>query len=543
MKKLAIFSILTICAFQICTAQSGSKMLSLTKVKVENGLLEGVKEASGIISYKGIPFAAPPVGDLRWREPQPAPNWTGVRKADQFGAKAMQLPIFGDMNFRAPKTDEDCLYLNVWSPAKSATDRLPVLVYFYGGGFLAGDGSEPRYDGENMAKKGIITLTVNYRLGIFGFFSHPELTVESQVHSSGNYGYLDQNAALKWVQKNIAAFGGDPNKVTIAGESAGSASVSAQMISPLSKGLFRAAIGESGSVLGTLPPSPIKVEEQKGSEYAKSIHANTLKDLRNIPANELLQLTGKPGTPRFSSTMDGYFFTETPIETFKKGLQSKVPLLAGWNSAEIPYNGVLGSQSLTLENYTKAVQNLYGNKAVDALKVYQAKSDQDVEKVATDLASDRFIAFSTWKWMDMHLKTGNQPVYRYIYSRPMPLMTAEMGNATPGLAGGIIKNDKNVPKPKPAIGARHACEIEYAMGNLASNKAYTFTADDYKVSATMLNYFANFIKTLNPNGKGLPVWSALKTTDAKVMIIDVKSQQVPEPNRSRYLFQDQFFNK
>ncbi len=213
------------------------------QVKTANGILQGVVEASGIHSFKGIPFAQPPVGELRWKEPVAPANWTGVRKADHFGPQAMQRVMYSDMIFRSDGKSEDCLYLNVWTPAKSATEKLPVLVYFYGGGFIAGDGSEYRYDGESMAKKGIVTITVNYRLGIFGFLAHPELTKESAHHSSGNYGLMDQHAALVWVQKNIAAFGGDPKKVTIAGESAGSMSVCAQMASPLSKGLFAGAIG------------------------------------------------------------------------------------------------------------------------------------------------------------------------------------------------------------------------------------------------------------------------------------------------------------
>src|SRR5665647_2635924 len=211
-------------------------------VKTINGKNKGTDE-SGIAVFRGVPYAAPPVGNLRWREPQPVKNWSGVREADKFGPRSMQLNVFGDMDFRSNGMSEDCLYLNVWTPAKKENEKLPVLVYFYGGGFVAGDGSEPRYDGESMARMGIVTLTVNYRLGIFGFFCHPELSKETDYHGSGNYGLMDQWAALRWVQQNIAAFGGDPKRVTIAGESAGSLSVSAQMASPLSKNLIAGAIG------------------------------------------------------------------------------------------------------------------------------------------------------------------------------------------------------------------------------------------------------------------------------------------------------------
>src|SRR6476620_11622090 len=257
MKRSLFFLLLLTFTASVTIAQLND---AAPRVKISNGTLEGVNE-SGIRTFKGVPFAAPPVGGLRWKEPQPVKNWTGVRKADKFGPRAMQLPVFGDMNFRSDGMSENCLYLNVWTPAKTGSEKLPVLVYFYGGGFMAGDGSELRYDGESMARKGIVAVTVNYRLGIFGFLSHPELTKESPHHASGNYGLLDQSAALQWVQKNIAAFGGDPKKITIAGESAGSFSVSAQMASPLSKNIIAGAIGESGSLLGLNPTATLTVAE------------------------------------------------------------------------------------------------------------------------------------------------------------------------------------------------------------------------------------------------------------------------------------------
>ena len=271
-------------------------------VTTATGKVSGaIDEATGVYSFKGIPFAAAPVGDLRWRAPQPVQPWSGVREAVRFGPRAMQLPIFGDMNFRSNGMSEDCLYLNVWTPDPSAGARLPVLVYFYGGGFVAGDGSEPRYDGAQMARRGIVALTVNYRLNAFGFFAHPELDAESPHHCSGNYGYLDQNAALLWVRDNISAFGGDPDRVTIAGESAGSASVSAQMVSPLSKDLFAGAIGSSGSLLGTLPPAPLHEAEQTWLAFAQKLGAPSLAALRAIPAQKLLRGDkghGAAGVPR-----------------------------------------------------------------------------------------------------------------------------------------------------------------------------------------------------------------------------------------------------
>src|ERR671926_431590 len=231
--------------------------------------------AAGVRAFKGIPYASAPVGELRWRPPQPVKAWEGVRRAEKFGPRCMQHPVFGDMNFRSDGMSEDCLYLNVWTPAKSAREKLPVLVYFYGGGFIAGDGSEPRYDGEALARRGIVTVTLNYRLGLFGFFAHPELSKESPQHASGNYGLLDQAAALRWVHDNIAAFGGDPRRVTVAGESAGSVSVSAQMASPLSKDLIAGAIGESGSIMATLPAVPLPQAEQSGAKFAADPGANS----------------------------------------------------------------------------------------------------------------------------------------------------------------------------------------------------------------------------------------------------------------------------
>ena len=303
-------SSLLVLAVMCATALAGSSFAQ-DRVKTANGVVEGAAEKSAsdkgtaVRTFKGIPFAAPPVGDLRWQAPQPVKDWDGVRKADQFGPRCMQRPIFGDMGFRSNGMSEDCLYLNVWTPAKSARERLPVLVYFYGGGFVAGDGSEARYQGESMARKGIVALTVNYRLGVFGFLAHPELTKESPHHASGNYGLLDQNAALRWVQQNIAAFGGDPKRVTIAGESAGSTSVSAQMASPLSKDLIAGAIGESGSIISTLSAVPLAEGEQSGIKFAASVGGNSLAELRAMPAEKLLEATGRPGTPFPSPTVDG----------------------------------------------------------------------------------------------------------------------------------------------------------------------------------------------------------------------------------------------
>ncbi|MDZ4149024.1 MAG: carboxylesterase family protein [Flavobacteriaceae bacterium] len=515
----------------------------MTKIKTANGVVEGIYD-SGIHTFKGIPFAAPPFGEFRWREPQPVKNWEGTLKADTFGPRAMQLPLFGDMNFRSSGVSEDCLYLNVWSPAQSADDKLPVLVYFYGGGLVAGDGSEPRYDGESMARNGIVAVTVNYRLGVFGFFSHPELTRESPHQASGNYGLLDQQAALLWVQKNIAAFGGNPAQVTIAGESAGSFSVSAQMASPVSKKLIAGAIGESGSLLGTFEPKPLAEAEQQGVQFAKELGFSSLKELRAISADKLLQATANQQVMSFSPVIDGYFLPKSPSILFSQGEQAIIPLLAGWNSAEMPYQVILQGQTPNLENFKQAVQKLYGDKADAVLKVYQPNSDAEVKQVATDLASDRFIGFGTWKWIDLQSQTSNKPVYRYFYARPRPQMRAEMGNAVAGLAGGVIKNEAQDSEPKKApevVGAVHSAEIEYAMGNLPTNRVYDWQPEDYKVSEIMQAYFVNFIKSGNPNGLGLPDWPEVKSnTDAMFLKIDVDTHAEKEAHRNRYLLMDAF---
>ncbi|MFL5789157.1 MAG: carboxylesterase/lipase family protein [Flavisolibacter sp.] len=513
------------------------------QVKTANGIVEGYFDRNGICSFKGIPFAAPPVGSLRWKDPQPVQNWQGILKADHFGPRAMQAPIFGDMGFRSDGMSENCLYLNVWSPAPSGKSKLPVLVYFYGGGFVAGDGSEARYDGESMAKKGIVALTVNYRLGVFGLLAHPELTNESPHHSSGNYGLMDQSAALKWVKENIEAFGGDPDKITIAGESAGSISVSAQMASPLSKDLIAGAIGESGSLMGALSPIPLSDAEKNGVQFANIVRAKSLEDLRAMSADTLLKASTKFGPFRFAITIDGYFLPKSPYAIFEAGEQSHVPLLVGWNSQEMNYHLVMGNEKLTKENYEKAVHRLYGDSATEVLKVYSAASDADVEQTATDLASDRFIAFSTWRWANLQSKTGGKPVYRYFYARPRPAMRPEMGNATPGLAGGIQRGSSanKMPRDKRAV---HSAEIEYAMGNLDSNKVYAWTPEDYKVSKTMQEYFANFIKKGDPNGPGLPHWPATNSSSPMpVMNIDVKTYVFPDKNNNRYLLLEQYSKK
>jgi para-nitrobenzyl esterase len=513
------------------------------RAQTANGTIVGVTLPSGVKAFRGVPFAAPPVRENRWRPPQPVKSWTGERKADRFADQCMQARVFGDMMFRNDGNSEDCLYLNVWMPANArAGSAMPVLVYYYGGGFVAGDGSEPRYDGESMAKRGIVVVTMSYRLGVFGFFSHPELTAESPHHASGNYTLMDQAAALQWVRDNIARFGGDPKRVTIAGESAGSFAVSAQMASPMARDLIAGAIGESGAFFSTTLTTPSRDSTEKvGVSFAQKIGAPNLAALRALSAMELLEASGRPGVPRFSANVDGYFFPDLPANIFLSGKQAKVPLLAGWNSEEMNARALL-QETPNAENVKAMLTRLFPNKADEAAKVFPASTPDEALQSVTDLASDRFIGFSTWKWLDGHAKTSGKPVYRYLYARPRPA-PVEAG-VTANLAGGVTRGAANTPPPPPARGAVHSAEIEYAMGNLALNKVFAWTDDDRKVSQTMQAYFENFIKTGNPNGQGVPNWpmgAVDASGNAQRIRIDVETKAEPEP-RSRYLFQDQFFS-
>jgi len=522
-------------------------LAQMPRVKVEEGILEGIVLPSGVQSFRGIPFAKPPVGVLRWKEPQPAEHWSGIRKADHFGYSPMQKPIYGDMRFRSPGISEDCLYLNVWRPTSIGSGKLPVLVYFYGGGFNAGDGSESRYDGESFAKEGLIVVTVNYRLGIFGFFAHPSLTEESPTNASGNYGLLDQHAALVWVRKNITAFGGNPDEITIGGESAGSMSVSAQMASPLSKGLFKRAIGQSGSIFNLkYGTASIAEQEQQGVAFATRINVDRLDKLREIPAAELLDKASEPGAFTTRLIVDGYFLPKSPLAIFEAGEQSKVPLLAGWTSTEVPYTAYMGKYYPSPENYEKLVRAQYGVNADEALALYPGKTETQVIRSATALASDNFIVYSTWKWLDLQRESSGQPTYVYIFDKPRPPMKPIYSDVQSGLAGGITKKSNQEQKdnnPPPLSGAFHASDIEYLLGNLQSNDVFAWSDADYSVSTIGQQYFINFIKTGDPNGKGLAIWPKTTAKDKRMHIlnlnIDMKSST--EEFRDRYLFLDKFF--
>jgi para-nitrobenzyl esterase len=513
------------------------------QAKIENGLIEGnYNTQTGIQTYLGIPFAKPPIGELRWKAPQPLADWQGVKETKKFGPRPMQTMVFGDMKSRSDGVSEDCLYLNVWTPALRNTKDLPVLVYFFGGGNVAGDASEYRYDGESMAKKGMVVVTTNYRLNIFGFLAHPELSAEAPYGASGNYGLLDQNAALKWVQKNIEAFGGDPGKVTIAGESAGSIGVSQQMASPLSKNLIAGAIGESGAAINpTMAPVSLKEAEKIGLDFAKNAGYPTLAELRALTAREVYEIYNESKRFGFPTVIDGYFLPKTLPEIFESKEQAMVPLLVGWNSAEIPGMAFMQGQPFTKENYEAKVKEAYPKDFQEVLKLYPDATDKEVEISATALASDRFIAYSTWKWFDLQRKNSDQPVYRYLFSRIRPPLVDT--SLTPGLAGGTVKQDTNVPKMPEPIGASHASEIEYCMGNLSLADEFAWTPEDYKVSRLMQDFFANFVKTGNPNGDDVPHWESAQPKDdaPPVMVINIESKDVKAPADTRYLFLDKAY--
>ncbi len=519
----------------------GQKQTTVQKT-LQNGIIEGFSNSeTGLNYFFGIPFAQPPVDDLRWKAPQPVKNWSGVKETKEFGPAPVQANVFGDMDSRSPKQSEDCLYLNVWAPAGEDLKDLPVLVYFYGGGFVAGDASEPRYDGEAMAKRGVVVVTTNYRLNIFGFFAHPELSEEAPYNSSGNYGLLDQNAALQWVQNNIEAFGGDPEKVTIAGESAGSISVSAQMASPLSRDLIAGAIGESGAAIHpTLAPVSLEEAEKTGVEFAQSIGHDSLEALRNLSTDEIFELYKQSGRFGFPGVVDGYFLPKTLPEIFRAGEQAQVPLLVGWNSAEIP--GMAFTQGpYSSENYTNKVKEAYPEDSELVLTLYPPGTERETEISATALASDRFIVYSTWKWFDLHRKNSDASVYRYLYDKVRPPMKDE--NLAPGLAGGTVKKDAAAPPAPEPVGAPHAAEIEYFLGNLSRNENFAWTKDDYLVSETIQRYLANFIKTGNPNEEGLPQWPSAKAAEKNppVLIMDVETRVENAKNEERYLFLDKSY--
>ncbi|WP_420140873.1 carboxylesterase/lipase family protein [Sphingomonas sp.] len=490
------------------------------QVRVEQGVVEGEGPAEGstVSRFLGIPYAAPPVGALRWRAPEPAPAWRGVRKAQAFGDRCVQPRLWDDLIYRSKGMSEDCLSLNVWTPtAKPASgEKWPVLLYIYGGGYLAGDSSEPRYDGASMAARGMVVVSMNYRLGAFGFLAHPWLSAESGRGASGNYGLMDQAAALHWVRRNIAAFGGDPARITIGGESAGSMSVSAMLVSPLTRQHIAGAIAESGALMTPVTPLSLPQAEAIGQTFLQEAKAENLRDLRALSAERVMALQGNAAM-RFGAIVDGHYLTEQPSQTYARGQAARVPLLIGSNSQELGYEAVLGREPATVAGYRAALARLFGSRAPLVERLYPAGSDAQVPHTATVLSSDRFLGLATWKLFDLHRQSG-APTYYYYYSRIRPPV-----------------RDQPERGPRP-LGALHSAEIEYALGNLDINPRYAWTPEDRRVSATMQGYFANFVRAADPNGAGLPRWPRAVPGDGMILRqhIDVDTRTTTFVEQQRY---------
>jgi para-nitrobenzyl esterase len=508
-------SLIALLALVIATNAEASDAIPVT-----GGLVAGtVLEDSGIHLFRGIPFAAPPTGDRRWQPPLPVEPWQGVREADTWGTRCMQGEMFGGpLVTRDEQMGEDCLYLNVWTPTKDPSAALPVFVVFHGGGFAAGSGSEPRTDGEWFARRGMVVVAPNYRLGLFGFLGHPELSRESGGRGSGNYGMLDQVAALEWVRDNIAAFGGDPDNVTINGESAGSMSVSAHMVSPLSRHLIHKAIGQSGAFFAspgpTLVADPLAKKERDGVSFTRSVGADSVEDLRAMSAETLLAAVMSQNDGwGYGPGIDGYFFEQDAAASFEAGEQAKIPLLAGWTSSELGMSIALNPEKPTRASFKNALRNTFGSQWSKAADVYPSTSDEELLQSAADYAGDMFISFATWKWIEVHTATSNAPVYRYRFDRTIP------GDAA------------------SAYGAIHASDIEYSFNTLDSKPA-NWQAADREVAEIMASAFANFILTGDPNGDGIPEWPEYGAT-GRVMYFDTTSAAGPEEGRARYELLDE----
>jgi para-nitrobenzyl esterase len=487
-------------------------------VRTETGLVEGVSIGdSGVAAFKGIPYAAPPVGQLRWRAPQPGAEWTGVRRADHFSPGCTQRrtgpigPWSAEFISKAGMeggSSEDCLYLNVWTAAKSAGERRPVFVWIYGGGFASGSGDVPVYDGEALAAKGVVVVNFNYRLGALGFLAHPELTNESGHNASGNYAILDAIAALQWVRKNIRAFGGDPGNVTIAGQSAGAFMVNYLVISPLAKGLFHRAIAESGGSF--LKTADLSEAEERGLKLAHSLNAANIAELRSRPAEALL--ASGPGM-QFGPIVDGWVVPKDAHSVFAAGQQNDVPVLTGWNAGD----GVALGPPLTAEKFREQAASQYGDLAIQFLKVFPAESDQAAAASQKAASRDQIFAWQGRTWARMQSKTGKSKVFLYYFDR-VPPGTPEQNR----------------------YGAFHSAEIAYALDTL-SKWARPWEAADRNLANIMSTYWVNFARTGDPNGGGLPMWPAYSRSDGRSMRLGDTFGPIPVPDKAELDFFDLYY--
>jgi para-nitrobenzyl esterase len=491
-------------------------------VKVEGGLVKGTVE-DGLAVYRGIPFAAPPVGDLRWRAPQPAAKWQDVLQADKFAAGCMQGGGPGSPRAaqQAPETSEDCLYLNVWSPAKSPGDRVPVLVWIYGGGFSAGATSIPTYSGEQLAKRGVLLVSIAYRVGPFGFLAHPGLSAETRNRVSGNYGLLDMIAGLQWIQRNIAAFGGDPRRATIFGESAGGIAVSMLCASPLAKGLFRGAISQSGGSFG--PPRVgggpgenmvrLADAERAGEAYAKSAGASSIEELRKMPADKVLAAArGQRGLAW--PIVDGWVIPDDQYKLYQAKRYNDAPILVGYNSDE----GISFNTARTPEAHVKYVRDRFGPYAENLLKLYPVGATA-VTKSARDLMRDAAFGWHTWIWARLQSQTGKSKVFYYYFDQHPP--------RTPG-------------SPDEDRGSPHGADVPYVFQHLGGLKPPA-TAADQMISDSMATYWTNFAKRGDPNGTGVPNWPAFSDAHPVVMVLSQPPHTGPVPSEEALKGLDAYF--
>jgi len=492
-------------------------------IQTDSGKVQGVLTSDQkVIAYKGIPYAAPPVEDLRWLPPQPTGRWKGVLQARDFGSHCVQFASYPDMIFHDPGPSEDCLTLNVWAPAEATRSKksagLPVMVWIYGGGFITGGTSESRQDGEFLARRGVIVVSMNYRLGIFGFLSLPELDSESPHHASGNYGLMDQAAAIAWVRGNIARFGGDPGNITIFGESAGSSSVSILMASPISKDLFAKAIGESGADFAAERPKslPVAPAEQRNATWAEHAFGSArLFYLRQLGTDEIVNAvkdSKRNPAPSFRPIVDGYFLPDSSAHIYAEGKQARVPTLGGWNSDD---RQIVPPESPS--SFAQLAHKDFGSAAQEFLKLFPATTDEQASRAGYDYAGDKFITFATWKWLDSQVRTSQAPVYRYFFDFPSP-------------------GDRN---HTVAMGAFHSDDIEYVFGTLDSRPEMKIRPEDRALSELMQQYWVNFARTGDPNGPGLPKWPTYsEPTHWQVMHLDPNAHAEPDAQRDRYLFLD-----
>jgi para-nitrobenzyl esterase len=479
---------------------------SLT-VKTEQGKVHGKTINDGKVkAFMGLPYAAAPVGDLRWKAPEPPAKWKGERDATKYGAHCSQGMVFADMVFQDGVASEDCLFLNVYAPADAKTkSKLPVMFWIHGGGYAGGASSEPRHNGDFLPTKGVVLVTMNYRLGVFGFLATADMAKEANG-AAGNYGLLDMVAALQWVKANINKFGGDPENVTIFGESAGSFAVSTLMASPAAKGLFQKAIGESGGALGRgLGYDSLEAREKADGAWVASLGVNSLAELRALSTEKILDATkGKRGG--FSPDVDGRLLTEPVADTYAAGRQAHVPLLAGWNRDEGSANG------MTAEKWKALADKQFGERAAEFLSVYGGDTDEQAARSAADYNGDSFIAFGTWKWIEAHRKTGESPIYRYHFE-----LAALPSKFHPGTA------------------AFHSDDIEYVFGTLDTRPGETVRPEDRTLSEQMMSYWTNFAKTGDPNGPGLPAWPKYDKDDSLIHL-DSTITSGPDTLRPRYEF-------